>query len=354
MSTSQELINYLAMRFEKQREVSYRNSSSGNASPLYAHLCLEIAKDPPVLLLTADADRHTQIPHLLFGAIHYLLLSGISHPLRDYYPDLTSSPLPIANIYPYFHDFCMEHSEEIRTLVNTRRVQTNEIGRCAPLLLAFGLVSQRAGDKPLVLVEIGASAGLHLHLDSYHYDYGDVGSVGDSTSPVQLTCGVHGEHKPPIPSQLPTIVHRVGIDIHPLDIHDENEVRWLRALIWPEQSDRMRLLDAALSIARQHPVQIIEGNAVHILPALLNSFPQEAVVCLYHSYTLNQTPQDVRQQILDKILEASKQRDLYRISQEWYFGQLQPHLHLFSYSNGQMQEELLAHCETHGRWVEWL
>ena len=354
MSASQELIDYLSMRFEKQREVSYNNSSLENASPLYSYLCLEIAKDPSVLLLTANADRHTQIPHLLFGAVHYLLLGGTQHPLRNYYPDLTDSSFPIANIYPHFHDFCMEHSEEIRVLVNTRRVQTNEVGRCAPLLPAFGLVSQRTARKPLALVEIGASAGLHLRLDYYHYNYGPIGSVGDNASTVQLTCEVRGEHTLPIPSQMPVIVQRVGLGIHPVNVNDEDETRWLRALIWPEHRDRMYLLDAALDIARQHPVHIIEGNAVHSLPELLSSLPQDVTVCLYHSYTLNQTPQDVRQQILDQVLEASKQRDLYRISQEWYFGQHQPHLHLFSYHQGQMQSELLAYCETHGRWVEWM
>ena len=354
MPASQELIDYLAMRFEKQREVSYINTSSGNASPLYAHLCLQIAKDPSVLLLTADADRHTQIPHLLFGAVHYLLISGIQHPLLDYYPDLTASPLPIANIYPHFHDFCMERSEEIRELVNTQRVQTNEIGRCAPLLPAFGLVSQRAGGRPLALVEIGASAGWHLRLDYYHYDYGNAGRVGDSASPVQLTCAVHGEHMPPVPPQIASIAYRVGLDIHPIDVNDENATRWLCALIWPEHSDRIHLLDAALTVARQHPVQIIEGNAVHVLPELLPSLPQDAVVCLYHSYALNQAPRDTREQILDQIREASKQRDLYRLSQEWYNGQSQPHLHMFSYHEGQMHQELLAYCETHGRWVEWL
>jgi hypothetical protein len=52
--------------------------------------------------------------------------------------------------------------------------------------------------------------------------------------------------------------------------------------------------------------------------------------------------------------EFAKARDFFRISLEWYSGQNQPHLELFSYIRGTVESELLAYCESHGRTIEWL
>jgi len=98
---------------------------------------------------------------------------------------------------------------------------------------------------------------------------------------------VRGDKSPPKFGILPKIISRVGIDLNPIDVHDEAATRWLRALIWPEHSDRRQLLDAALTVASQHSVRLIAGDAAAVLPDLLPFIPSEAVLCLYHSYTLN-------------------------------------------------------------------
>jgi hypothetical protein len=55
----------------------------------------------------------------------------------------------------------------------SRRTQTNEPGRCATLLPALAAL-----DGPLALIEVGASAGLCLHVDRYSYDYGHTHLAG--------------------------------------------------------------------------------------------------------------------------------------------------------------------------------
>jgi len=34
--------------------------------------------------------------------------------------------------------------------------------------------------------------------------------------------------------------------------------------------------------------------------------------------------------------------------------QSHPHVDLYTYQDGKTHEELLAYCESHGRWVEWV
>lgn len=167
------LTETLGSYFEKHGKNIYGSPSPLNSSPLYAHLSLHIATDPAILLLVAEADRTTTITNLLFGAVHFLLLSDVQHPLSEFYPDLTPDPRPLT------------------------------------------------------------------------------------------------------------------------------------------------------------------------------------ALCLYHSYTLNQMPRAVREQILQHVADFSQQRDLYRISQEGWSIQGKPELELYAYRKGEVQKTLLAYCESHGRWIEW-
>jgi hypothetical protein len=248
----------------------------------------------------------------------------------------------------------LEHAEIIRQLVTTRRVQTNEVQRCTALVPAFELIVRRLDHRrPLALVEIGSSAGLNLLWDKYGYYYGEAGYVRNHESGVQLVCVPQGDIRPPLSPTFPPIAYRIGIDLFPVDVNDEEAVRWLRALIWPEHTDRVVLLEQAVQIAQLHQAKIIPGDAVDLLLDVLSNVPLGTVLCVYHSYTLNQCSKATREKIIDILAIFAQDRDFFRLSLEWYSGQNQPHLELFSYRNGQMQSELLAYCESHGRMIEW-
>lgn len=207
---------------------------------------------------------------------------------------------------------------------------------------------------PLALVEIGASAGLNLLWDKYGYTYDSLGHFGRPDYPVQIRCSLIGRKVPLIPSDLPFVQLRSGIDIHPISITDPEEVRWLRALIWPEHTDRAVLLANAVTIARLDPPVVMAGNAADVLLPSVETVPNNTALCFFHSYTLNQCPEHNRNRILRNVEEIAETRDVFRVSLEWYDGQQQPHLELYSYTGGQVKRELLAYCESHGRSLEWL
>jgi hypothetical protein len=344
----------LGRRFIEHGARIYGSPSPRNASPLYAYLAQCVAQDPDVLALVTDADRATTVTNLFFGAVHYLLLRERTHPLAVFYADLAPQPQPPAGAYPAFRAFCLDHDQEIRHLVLTRRVQTNEVGRCAGLLPAFHLLGQEARGRPLALVEIGASAGLHLLWDCYHYDYSPAGAAGDPHSPVQIMCEPRGPSLPPLPSVLPEVVWRVGIDIAPVDVSNEHATRWLQALVWPEHTDRHALLAAALTLVRQQPPRIVAGDAAEVLPAVLAEVPADAILCVYDSYTLNQVPRAVRDRVLAHLAGHAMVRDLYRVAQEGFSLTEPPTVELTTYHKKEVRHQVLARTESHGRWLEWI
>ncbi|HET6821737.1 MAG TPA: DUF2332 domain-containing protein, partial [Anaerolineales bacterium] len=313
-----------------------------------------VSTDRDILQLVLNADRATQVSNLLFGAVHYLLLRGVQHPLREFYASITEQPRAPEGAPSLFRDFCLSHSQEIQHLVTTRKVQTNEVQRCTALLPAFSLAQQRIGQASLSLLEIGSSAGLHLLWDKYGYHYEPSGHVGSADSPVQLHCSLVGKNLPDTAHGMPAIESRIGIDITPIDVENPDQVRWIRALIWPEHTDRAALFENAITVARGNPPHIISGNAEDVLLSTAKTVPLDTTLCIFHSYTLNQCPEPIHHQIVSNIEEIAKSRDVFRISLEWYGGHKQPQLELYSYTANHTGHELLAYCESHGRSLEWL
>jgi hypothetical protein len=299
---------------------------------------------------------------MLFAAVRYLLLKradeGHPHRLADLYPQPGSPAYPESPVlYPLFRAFCLEHIHEIRYLLQTRRVQTNEVRRSACLMPAFALVRQRVGNKPVAMIELGASAGLNLLWDHYGYTYRHQSRdirAGESASPVQLFSEVRGDTRPPIPAELPQAASKTGIDPHPIDLNDADAVRWLHALIWPEHHDRETLLNDAVAVARSHAPEVRRGSALDLLPELIEGLPDNVVPVLYHSFTLNQFTQIMRDQLNDMLVEMARYRDLYRASMEWERQQDGAMLRLITYHRSRMQAETLARCEPHGRWLQWM
>ena len=189
-------------------------------SPRYEVLAAGVAGDPALISWIDRLPPPKRQPNLLLAAVRFL--GGDS------------------GDYPGFRSFVLEHTDDLDHLLLTRSTQTNEVGRCATLLPALSALG-----APVALIEVGASAGLCLLVDRYGYTYDGTRQVGDLLSPCQLTCRTFGPV--PVPTEVPTIVWRAGIDLAPVDPFDDGAVRWLEACIWPDQPARLRRFRAAMS-----------------------------------------------------------------------------------------------------------
>jgi hypothetical protein len=335
------------------------------ASALYTTLWKHLKDDPELLELVALVDTNQPIPITFFTTVNYLVLAEPLDPLALYYPYLHPSlppdeapPLPEA--YHYFRAFVLAHREKLQALLPEARLQTNEPTRCSNLLPAFFLAYQRGGYQPLNMIEVGSSAGFNLRWHRYHYWYTSELTtedlqVGESLSPVHLHCTLQGPYLPPLPEMaLPPVASCQGIELCPRDIRSEQDMRWVRAAIWPEERKRHEVLDAAIQFAGQTPALLHQGDASALLPTLLEAIPKDQTAVIWHSYAIEQGPVEVKDCILQHIREASHRIPIYRVSLE-FLGTAGPKLELMKYDKGELVEaDHLANCVVHGECMAWL
>jgi hypothetical protein len=238
-------------------------------SPIYERLSFAVAGDDEILERLATLPRAKRQPNLLFGVVR--LLGGPVEPVAE------------------FRSFVLSRWETIAPEMSSRATQTNEIGRCAALLPVLAGLPQ-----PLALVDVGASAGLLLYPDKYSYRYGTHTISGGG--PV-LDCDATGID---LPTRLPAIASRTGVDLNPLDVTDPADVAWLEALVWPEQTHRRDRLRAAIEIARNDPPRLVRGG-LDAVPDLVAQAPAGATPVVYHCSVLYQVPPDERAAFVERV-----------------------------------------------------
>ena len=330
-------------RFSKEAHVG--------GSPLYASLADGIANDIDLLTIASSA-THRPVPNLLFGAVHYLLLRGVNDKLSSFYPSMTRESRPQIHAYRYFREFCLEFEPAIRDLLSSRLVQTNEVARCSYLLPAFALIADQNPDFPLSIVDIGASAGLHLLWNRYCYEY-NTKVVGDESSRVRIKAEVRGNNVPPIPYNFPPVAFQMGLDLNPVHLTNPDSALWLRALVWPEHERRATQLKSAIELAIDKPPSLIAGDALETLPKVLNRIPSDSTLCIFHAHTLNQFSQDERTRFDSLLDEFSMENDLFLLSAEMLNRQDFATLDLVSIRGGSRQCRKLADVDAHGSWLKW-
>ncbi len=315
---------------------------------------MRVAEDPQLLDIATLGAGKDALPNLFFSTVHLLLQQGEHHQLAAFYPSLNKNTRRYEYVYPYFRNFVLDHEAEIAKIITTKTVQTNEVARCAALVPAFELVSLEAKNQPLAMIEIGSSAGLTLLWDQYHYKYGEGMECGPKDSPVQIECLLRGKRHPPMPHDLPKVDSRIGIDLNPIDLNDPGNIQWLHALVWPEQEKRTRQLELAIQLAKHQSPRIVRGNALELLPEMIDKIGESAQTCIYHSFTLSLATGDNRAKLESIIEGASKNRKLFLVSLEWAKDTDSPRLELTRFDLGAKSRRVLAKSQAHGEWLEWL
>jgi hypothetical protein len=294
-------------------------------SAAYESLAESVADDAALAGFIASLPPAKRQPNLLFAAAYFLL--GV--------------PPGIGQL----RELVSQRPAELVQLILTRRTQTNEPARCALLLPALAQLQQ-----PLALIEAGASAGLTLLFDRYSYDYAGYRLAGSDPYAPTLRCQPRGQV--PLPARIPAITWRAGLDLNPLDVTSDDDVRWLSCLVWPGEGDRGQRLAAAIASARRDPPAVHRGDLLTDLPVLAAQAPRDATLVIYHTSVLCYVAPDKREQV------ASAVRSLGAI---WLSNEapgilagtagpaLDGHMCVLARDG-----HPIAYTDSHGTWLQWL
>lgn len=280
-------------------------------SPLYQALAERVSEDRDLLAL-AERLEHLPRPNMLFAAVQFLL--GPDDELSQFYASRTETPGPPDESFPLFKSFVLANVDQILEIGRTRYIQTNEVKRVAALLPTLMREADRLGE-PVHLIEVGSAAGLGLCLDRFQYDFGGL-EFGHSD--VVLRVELDGDID--VPTRAPYVQRRVGIDLNPLDLNDPDDLRWLEALIWPEQTERRRRLRSAVRIRATVQVDMVRADASSAIGGVLDRLPTAGPAIVFHAFTLNQFPVEARSRFDGALRAASSRRSISRIGLEYWEG----------------------------------
>lgn len=232
------------------------------------------------------------VPLRLAGALHATALQG--GPLRDVYPPHTVSD---DALWSAVKETLIRDEAQLDRWLDSPP-QTNEVRRSAVLIAAGRWLADRYG-LPLVLSELGASAGLNLFWDRYALDVG--GQIfGDPVATVRLAPDWQG---PTPATSQPQVADRRGIDLNPLDPNQPADALRLRAYLWPDQPERRALTDAAIALATP---SVDRGDVASWLEQRLSQTRKGHVHLIYHTIAWQYFPQESQKRATRAIESAGQ------------------------------------------------
>ncbi len=284
----------------------------------------------------------------LCGALHALVIDGRSSALAKVYPP-NHDDVSDDVLWQAIDEALRAHAEFILERLNSAP-QTNEVRRASILLPGFSEIARISG-LPLVLSELGASAGLNLNWDKFHYEIAGQ-SWGDENSSVRLAPEWQGK---PYELRPVEVISRAGCDLYPLDVLDDAMQKRLLSYIWPDQSERITRTKAAIDTAVEAGTKIAKADAIDWLEARLKTRHEGAVHVIYHTIAWQYFPGDVQRRGVELMRQAGKMA-----SSDAPFAWLRfemdgkspgAALTLTIWPTG--EEIYLARADFHGRWIDW-
>jgi hypothetical protein len=350
MATTETMLDALRLQAASCRSLG---------SPLYAEVLTGLADDfergGVTWRLLADRPErpvHDAVPLRLLGALHRIVLRGDAPALAARYPSAggDGAPVPVADVLEVLEN----HEEEVARELGAG-VQTNEVGRCAVLVVGFTHLARR-WQLPMEVLEIGASAGLNLNWDRYWYDTGS-STFGVLSSAVRFDPATEPRvwAEPANPPDLtgPVAVRgRAGCDAAPLEVTNAADRTRLLSFVWPDQRGRFERLRAALAIAEHHPPPVDRADAGTWLAERLATPVTDAATVVYHSIVW-QYLGDATRQRLREAMRTAGDAATERAPLAWL--RMEPagniaDLRVTTWPGG--EERVLAHAGYHGQDVQ--
>lgn len=286
------------------------------------------------------------LPLRIAGCLHALVLEGRDALLATAYPPGAADD---DTLWSMVEQACDIHADFLLTRLNSPP-QTNEVRRSGALLPGFLTIANLFG-KPLVLSEIGASAGLNLHWDRYRYSLGDR-TWGDPASSVRIEPEWRGN---PPPNGAVSVAQRAACDLNPLDPGNTDDRLRMLSYIWADQEDRLARTRAALTLASNNQLKVEKADAMDWLRVRLGKTFAGATHVIFHTIAWQYLPKVLQVEgerlLQDAGSRATAEAPLARLSLEADGGSDGASLTLQVWPSGEKRE--IGRADFHGRWVKW-
>lgn len=214
-------------------------------------------------------------PLMLLAALRYDALSDPgAHPLHAAlaedppHVDAVSAAAVAAAVAPERARFWQALRE--------RTVQTNETSRAVTWLWPAALLAAAGERRAIALIDIGASAGLNLTADALPPLWRDAAGGAIAVSP------------------RPELALRIGFDVAPLDVREPDAARWLRACVWPSDTQRLARLERAIACfseaATRADAPRLVACSLPEVPVQLDALPRETLILCMQSIVRDYLP----------------------------------------------------------------
>jgi hypothetical protein len=336
---------------------------AAGTSPLYERVAVVLSESEEALRAIEAAPARKRHPTLILAALHDLALAGRAPELAEAYAAGDGDAAAGAAI-----DTVLRMTDSVVDIAVRRRTRTDETGHGAVLYPAIAEVARRADAEAVGLIDVGCSAGFDLNVDRVGITYGNGQSLGDPSSPVQLSASVVGHR--PIPTRaMPEVVARVGVDLDPVDVTDADDARWLRACLWPDQpdlSERRARLEAEMALAVTAPPMLLRGDPVEVLPDAFARVPADVLPVVTTTWALSRFTLESRLRFLHRLDEAAAGRTVAWVSAEGVgvapsvptLGDRRASGHsiigLAVFDGSTLHAEAVGRCWSQGRLLAWL
>jgi hypothetical protein len=277
----------------------FGEADAAGTSPLYERVAIALSESGEALRAIETAPARKRHPALILAALHDLALAGRAPALAAAYAAADGDAAAAAAI-----DTLLRMADAVVALAVRRQPRPNETGRCAVLYPAIAEAAHRAGASAVGLIDVGCGAGLNLNVDRVGIGYSNGQSLGDASSPVQMSSKIVGDRPVP-PRAMPEVAVRVGVDLDPVDVTNADDARWLRACLWPDQPERAARLEAEMALAATAPPLLLRGDAVEVLPDAFARVPAGALPVVITTWALSRFPLESRLRFLHRLDEAS-------------------------------------------------
>jgi hypothetical protein len=337
----------IPQRFERQGA-----TCAAMGSRFYGALCTHAVRayetDAGVRALL---DRHAHRSRLalrFLGAAHFRALRNAAPAVAAHFPS-SGGDGDAASAWNAVRDDVLANEGAYGDLL-ARPVQTNEVARALPILAAMLAVAHET-KLPLRVFEIGASAGLLLNFDLYRYS-GEKWVWGDPFSALHLRNRTLSGRPQHLDSEM-AVRERRGCDLHPLNVRNSTDADTLLSFVWPDQQERLERLQAAIAIARDHPVTVDPADGVDWISRVGFPKARHATVAMHTIITEHMPPQ-TRDELRAEMIELGKAATT-QAPFAWARMELGPRAYETTVTIWPGQEShVIARSDGHAQDLEWM